>query len=211
MKNPQNHPLGSQKSSQIQIIQGRVIPLPEKDVDTDRIIPARFLKFITFEGLGAYAFYDERFDENGKPKNHPFNDPKYQGASILLAGSNFGCGSSREHAPQALCRAGIRAILAPSFAEIFAGNSTAIGMPTVSIELKDWESLVSSINQNPDLEVEINLVKKTITTSKGFACALHMNEGYRKALVEGSWDTTAVLLSNLELIKQKAFQLPPIR
>jgi len=198
-------------SSVIEHIRGRGIPLPENDVDTDRIIPARYLKFITFEGLGAYAFYDERFDEQGKPKPHPFNDPKYSGASILVAGTNFGCGSSREHAPQALYRAGIRAIVAPSFAEIFAGNSTAIGMPTVMVNPHHLEALITLVTQNPSTEIQIDLKNKTISTSSGWNCPLEMNEGYRKAFLEGSWDTTAVLLSNIDSIRKKAAELPPLQ
>ncbi len=198
-------------TSIIESVKGRGIPLAENDVDTDRIIPARYLKFITFEGLGAYAFYDERFDEQGKPKSHPFNDPRYSGASILLAGANFGCGSSREHAPQALYRAGIRAIVAPSFAEIFAGNSTAIGMPTVMVSSLHLDTLITLVTQNPSTEIHIDLKNKTLTTSSGWTCPVDMNEGYRKAFLEGSWDSTAVLLANLELIRKKAAELPSIR
>ncbi len=197
-------------SSVIERITGRAIPLPENDVDTDRIIPARYLKFITFEGLGAYAFYDERFDEQGKPKPHPFNDPTYLGATILLAGANFGCGSSREHAPQALYRAGIRAILAPSFAEIFAGNSTAIGMPTVMVSPLHLETLITLVTQNPSTDIRIDLKYKTLSTSSGWTCPVDMNEGYRKAFLEGSWDTTAVLLANLDSIHKKAAALPSL-
>jgi 3-isopropylmalate/(R)-2-methylmalate dehydratase small subunit len=201
----------NQHSSRIEIVQGRAIPIPENDVDTDRIIPARYLKFITFEGLGAYAFYDERFDEQGNPKPHPFNDPRWQGASILLTGSNFGCGSSREHAPQALYRAGIRVIVAVSFAEIFAGNSTDIGMPTVQVKPLYLEALCTLTNENPSTELRIDLKNKTITTSSGWTCPLDMNEGYRQAFLEGSWDTTSVLLANINHIKQKAAELPPLR
>ena len=198
-------------SSIIESVTGRGIPLPENDVDTDRIIPARYLKFITFEGLGAYAFYDERYDEKGKPKPHPFNDPKYAGATILLAGANFGCGSSREHAPQALYRAGIRAVVAPSFAEIFAGNSTAIGMPTVMVSPSHIDALITLVTQNPSTEIQIDLKNKSLTTSSGWTCPLEMNEGYRKAFLEGSWDTTAVLLANIDSIRRKAAELPPLQ
>lgn len=197
-------------SSVIERVTGRGLPLPENDVDTDRIIPARYLKFITFEGLGAYAFYDERFDEKGTPKPHPFNDPKYQGASILIAGSNFGCGSSREHAPQALYRAGIRAVVGLSFAEIFAGNSTAIGMPVITVSPTNLDALLTLVTQNPAVEITIDLRHKTLSTAVGWSCGIEMNEGYRKAFLEGSWDTTAVLLSNLELIRKKGAELPPL-
>src|SRR5690606_14986619 len=112
-------------------VQGRGVYVPGDDIDTDRIIPARFMKCVTFDGLGAYAFYDARFDEQGNSKGHPLDDPRFRGATILLSNSNFGCGSSREHAPQALSKFGIRAIIAESFAEIFFGNATTLGMPCV--------------------------------------------------------------------------------
>ena len=113
-------------------VTGTVIPMRGNDIDTDRIIPARYLKEITFARMGEYPFYDERFDSAGKPKAHPFNDPKYRGASILFVNKNFGCGSSREHAPQALFRFGIHAIVGESFAAIFAGNCVVMGIPTVT-------------------------------------------------------------------------------
>lgn len=110
-------------------VTGRGVYVPGDDIDTDRIIPARFMKCVTFDGLGEFAFYDERKREDGSDKPYPLNDARFLGASILLSGSNFGCGSSREHAPQALYRYGFRAVLAESFAEIFFGNSTTLGMP----------------------------------------------------------------------------------
>ena len=110
-------------------VTGRSVVVPGDDIDTDRIIPARFMKCVTFDGLGEYMFYDVRFFEDGSEKPHPLNDPRFAGASILLSGENFGCGSSREHAPQAMYRFGIRAVIAESFAEIFFGNSTTLGMP----------------------------------------------------------------------------------
>ena len=111
----------------IEQVTGRVVPLPLDDIDTDRIIPARYLRCVTFDGLGEHSFEDDRKQD----PNHPFDDARFQGASILLAGSNFGCGSSREHAPQALIRWGIKALIAESFAEIFFGNCTANGVPCV--------------------------------------------------------------------------------
>src|SRR5271155_3697611 len=109
-------------------VAGRAVHVPGDDIDTDRIIPARYMKCVTFDGLGEFLFHDVRFDENGRPKAHPLNDPEFQGATILIAGRNFGCGSSREHAPQAIYRSGFRAIVAESFAEIFFGNSTTLGL-----------------------------------------------------------------------------------
>ena len=112
-------------------ITGACVPVPGPDMDTDRIIPSRFLKCITFDELANVMFWDERFDENGKSKSHPVDDPRFRGASIILGGANFGCGSSREHAPQTIRRSGIKAVIAESFAEIFFGNSTGIGLPCV--------------------------------------------------------------------------------
>src|SRR6201996_9444377 len=118
-------------------ITGTCLVVPGDDVDTDRIIPARFMKCVTFDGLGEFLFHDVRFDENGKPKAHPLNDPAFQGATILIGGRNFGCGSSREHAPQAIYRYGFRAIVAESFAEIFFGNSITLGIPCVTATRAD--------------------------------------------------------------------------
>ncbi|MDB4680774.1 3-isopropylmalate dehydratase small subunit [Akkermansiaceae bacterium] len=114
-------------------VSGTAVPIPGADIDTDRIIPARFMKCVTFDGLGEYAFYDVRLDpESGEKTDHPLNDERFKGASILIAGINFGCGSSREHAPQSLTKYGFSAIIAESFAEIFYGNSTTLGLPCVS-------------------------------------------------------------------------------
>ena len=133
--------------AKISQIAGPGVYVPGDDVDTDRVIPARYMKCITFDGLGEYVFYDERFDANGQPKPHPINDPKYAGATILLAGRNFGCGSSREHAPQALYRHGFRAILAESFAEIFFGNSITLGMPCLVMDGRDIRALAALIEE----------------------------------------------------------------
>src|ERR1041384_1109456 len=118
---------------QITKISGTAVQVPGNDIDTDRIIPARFMKCVTFDGLGEYLFYDVRFDKAGKAKGHPLDDPRHKGASILISGRNFGCGSSREHAPQALQKFGINAVLAESFAEIFAGNCTTLEIPCVQL------------------------------------------------------------------------------
>lgn len=188
-------------------IRGRAVPLRGEDIDTDRIIPARFMKVLTFEGLGKYLFYDERFDEKGNPKPHPLNDPRYQGASILLVEAGFGSGSSREHAPQAIKRAGFRAIVGESFAEIFFGNATAIGLPCVTLAPEDLGVLFKAVEEKPDLEVEVDLVSKEVRFG-GRTAPLFIPEEAREALVEGLWDPIGELLQAGELLDEFDRRLP---
>ncbi|RTG98954.1 3-isopropylmalate dehydratase small subunit [Thermus scotoductus] len=188
-------------------IRGRAVPLRGEDIDTDRIIPARFMKVLTFEGLGKYLFYDERFDETGNPKPHPLNDPRYQGASILLVEAGFGSGSSREHAPQAIKRAGFRAIIGESFAEIFFGNATAIGLPCVTLAPEDLGVLFKAVEEDPDLEVEVDLVSKEVRFG-GRTAPLFIPEEAREALVEGLWDPIGELLQAGELLDGFDRRLP---
>jgi 3-isopropylmalate/(R)-2-methylmalate dehydratase small subunit len=189
------------------VIKGRAVPIRGKDIDTDRIIPARFMKSITFEGLGQYLFYDERFDEAGNPKPHPLNDPRYQGATILLVESGFGSGSSREHAPQAIKRAGFKAIIGESFAEIFFGNAIAIGLPAVTMAPEDLAVLFQAVEANPELEVEIDLVNKEVRFGDRTA-PLFIREEAREALVEGLWDPIGELLEAGELLDEFDRKLP---
>ena len=191
----------------IRSVGGRGIPLPGADIDTDRIIPARYMKAVTFEGLGEHAFHDARFDAAGKPTEHSFNDRKYEGASILIVGRNFGCGSSREHAPQALMRWGIRAIVGESFAEIFAGNCGAIGVPAVRVPAADVERLMRLAEEKPETEITVNLAAKTVKAGS-LSLRLDMPEATRRVLVDGSWDTTTVLLRNKAEIAKVASRLP---
>lgn len=189
------------------VIRGRAVPLRGEDIDTDRIIPARFMKVLTFEGLGKYLCYDERFDETGNPKPHPLNDPRYQGASILLVEAGFGSGSSREHAPQAIKRAGFRAIVGESFAEIFFGNATAIGLPCVTLAPEDLGVLFKAVEEDPDLEVEVDLVSKEVRFG-GRTAPLFIPEEAREALVEGLWDPIGELLQAGELLDKFDRRLP---
>jgi 3-isopropylmalate/(R)-2-methylmalate dehydratase small subunit len=190
-------------------VSGRAVPVRGSDIDTDRIIPARYLKLITFEDLGPAAFRDERFDEQDRPKPHPFNDERFRGFSILLANRNFGCGSSREHAPQALYRAGVRAIIGESFAEIFAGNCAAIGLPAVICSPVDVSVLMDAVERRPALELTVDLVARRVSASDGSGFGLSMPEAYRNSLIEGTWDSTAVLLANREAIMSASGRLPP--
>jgi 3-isopropylmalate/(R)-2-methylmalate dehydratase small subunit len=174
-------------------ISGRAVPVPGDDVDTDRIIPARFMRCITFDGLGEYAFYDARFEEDGTPKAHPLNEERFEGASILIAGANFGCGSSREHAPQALYRYGFKAVLGESFAEIFFGNCTTLGIPCLSLSRSDLEALSALVRANPALEIVLDVQGLTVTAGeKTFPAKLDSTA--QGVLVGGKWDPIAELL-----------------
>jgi 3-isopropylmalate/(R)-2-methylmalate dehydratase small subunit len=182
-------------------VTGKGVHVPGSDIDTDRIIPARFMKCVTFDGLGEYLFYDVRFDEDGAKKGHPLDDPRFSGASILLSGANFGCGSSREHAPQALNRFGIRAVIAESFAEIFFGNCTALGMPCVTAPAGDIQTLANAIEAEPGLEISIDVENRRVTWgSDGASVAVAIPDTARNALVNGRWDPIAELLEGLDAV-----------
>jgi 3-isopropylmalate/(R)-2-methylmalate dehydratase small subunit len=174
-------------------VAGRAVNVPGNDIDTDRIIPARFMKCVTFDGLGEFLFYDMRRNADGSEKPHPLNEARFKGASILLSGMNFGCGSSREHAPQALQKHGIRAVVAEGFAEIFLGNSTTLGMPCVTASREDIARIAAAVDKDPTAEVVIDLVGKKVTFG-GQSAALSMRESARDALVNGRWDPIGELI-----------------
>ena len=185
---------------QITQVTGTGVHVPGDDIDTDRIIPARYLKCVTFDDLAGTHFYDVRFDQDGKPTGHPLDDPRFAGASIMLSGSNFGCGSSREHAPQAIYRSGFRAIIAESFAEIFFGNSTTLGMPCVSASREDIEALGTALGEDPGTEIRIDL--ETMTVSSGESSfAVTMPDSARQALTAGRWDPIQELLDNEKQVR----------
>ena len=191
-------------------IAGKGIPVRGDDIDTDRIIPARYLKEITFENMGKYAFYDVRFDSAGKPKAHPFNDPRFAGGSILIVNRNFGSGSSREHAPQALMRFGIRAIVGESFAEIFAGNCQLLGIPCVTAKPEEVLALQDFVeNEDPNGLLNLNLEEKIVSFDDQ-SIPVIIAEGRRKNLLEGSWNTLNLLVSGLKETREKAGTLPYI-
>ena len=196
--------------AKISQLAGTGVYVPGDDVDTDRIIPARFMKCVTFDGLGEYAFYDERFHEDGKPKAHPIDNPKYAGASILLAGRNFGCGSSREHAPQALYRHGFRAVLAESFAEIFFGNSITLGMPCLIMDGRDIRALAALIDEAPQTEINIDIPGGQVSMAD-VSFPAKLPDHAREALVDGKWDAIADLLEGLDAVKATADKLPYMR
>ena len=191
----------------VEHVSGTGIPVRGNDIDTDQIIPARFMKVVTFDGLGQFAFHDQRFTDEDEPKDHPFNEDKFRDASVMVVNSNFGCGSSREHAPQALVRWGIDAIVGESFAEIFAGNCLALGVPTVTASQEDIESLQNYVEEHPDVEIEVDVAAETVRYDDEEIDAT-VDDAQRKALVEGVWDTTALLKSNAEAVARTAADLP---
>jgi 3-isopropylmalate/(R)-2-methylmalate dehydratase small subunit len=157
--------------------------------------------------MGEYPFFDERFDSSGKKKDHAFNDSEYKGATILFVNKNFGCGSSREHAPQALYRFGIQAIVGESFASIFAGNCTMMGLPTVTVGAKEIDRLMKTVEQNPRTEYTVDLESKTLSYGDQ-KLSIDLPETYRTALTTGSWNSTAMLRANLGRVKETASKLP---
>lgn len=195
--------------SKIVRISGTALPVRGNDIDTDRIIPARYLKEVTFARMGEYPFFDERFDAAGKPRPHPFNDPKYRGASVLFVNKNFGCGSSREHAPQALYRFGIHAIVGESFAAIFAGNCVMMGVPTATVSPAEIEELMRLAEGGPQTVFSLDLEAKSLTFGER-QIRFDIPDTYRSALTTGSWDSTAMLHANLDKVKKVAGRLPYI-
>jgi 3-isopropylmalate/(R)-2-methylmalate dehydratase small subunit len=191
----------------ITTIRGRALPLRGDDIDTDRIMPARFLRGVSFEGLEQHVFEDDRKKGVHPYNRHPFDVGQYQGASILLVNSNFGCGSSREHAPQGLRRWGIHAVIGESFAEIFFGNSVMIGMPCVTAARADVRTLMDTVEKNPQAEVAIDLRAGTCEVA-GFRCAVSLPPKVREAFTSGAWDTTGLLLERFEEVEATAGRLP---
>lgn len=177
----------------IRAVRGRAVVVPGDDIDTDRIIPARFLKCVTFDALGPQLFYDERYHEDGTSKGHPLDAPGAEGATILVSGQNFGSGSSREHAPQSIHKAGFRAIVAGSFAEIFFGNATTLGMPCVTLVPEDLGVLQAQLASAPDTIVEVDVEAREVRAGERVFPA-HLPDGAHGALVEGRWDPLGDLL-----------------
>lgn len=194
--------------AKITSVSGRAVPVLGNDIDTDRIIPARFMKCVTFDGLGEFLFNDVRKDpRTGAITDHPLNQPRYQGATILLSGANFGCGSSREHAPQAIQKYGFKAIIAESYAEIFFGNSTTLGMPCVTAAREDIAKIAAAVDANPQTEVTIDLVKLEVRFA-GHTVKIAQRESARDALVNGRWDAIGELLDGVPAAKETAKKLP---
>lgn len=193
--------------AKIELVRGRGVVVPGDDVDTDQIIPARFLMCVTFDALGGQLFYDARFNADKTSKGHPLDDPRFAGASVLIAGANFGCGSSREHAPQSIHKAGFRAIVAESFAEIFFGNSTTLGLPCLSLSRADLTALAALVRAAPQTEVEVD-VERLEVRAGGESWKASLKPSARDALLRGEWDPIAQLLEGKAQAEQTAGRLP---
>jgi 3-isopropylmalate/(R)-2-methylmalate dehydratase small subunit len=193
--------------AKITSVTGRAVSVPGNDIDTDRIIPARFMKCVTFDGLGEYLFNDVRRQLDGSEKPHPLNEARFKGATILLSGANFGCGSSREHAPQAIAKYGLKAIIAESYAEIFFGNSTTLGLPCATAAREDIAKIAAAVEANPALEVVIDVAGQQVRFG-GQTIKASFRESARDALINGRWDAIGELLDGREAVKATAAKLP---
>jgi 3-isopropylmalate/(R)-2-methylmalate dehydratase small subunit len=191
----------------ISTISGRALPMRGNDIDTDRIIPARFLTAITFDGLEKHVFEDDRKSPAGPYNRHPFDVSSFQGAAVLLVNSNFGCGSSREHAPQALQRWGIQVVIGESFAEIFFGNSVMIGMPCVTAAPEDVAALMDLAEREPATEFAVDLVAGTCRAG-ALTVKIALPPKMLEAFTTGAWDTTGMLLDNFDQVRDTAKRLP---
>ena len=193
--------------AKISSIAGRGVYVPGNDIDTDRIIPARFMKCVTFDGLGEFLFHDVRKNADGSDKPHPLNDPRFKGATILLSGANFGCGSSREHAPQAIQKYGFRAVVAENFAEIFFGNCTTLGIPCFQAAREDIAKIAAALEADPQTEVVADVAQQEIRFG-GQRVPATVRADARDALVNGRWDAIGELLDGAAGVKETAAKLP---
>jgi 3-isopropylmalate/(R)-2-methylmalate dehydratase small subunit len=193
----------------IRQVSGTAVPILGNDVDTDRIIPARYLKEITFDKMGEYLFYDARFSTDNKPTDHPLNLPQFSGASIMVVENNFGCGSSREHAPQSIKRAGFNALIGESFAEIFSGNCKNLGVVTITLERSELTRLTRIIQSQPDSRLTIDLAESALhVSSLNEPLPFSIKSGHLNAFLEGTWDELSLLKLTKDKISTVANQLP---
>ena len=200
--------MSTAKDKVVSQVQGPGVPVRGNDIDTDQIVPARFLKEVTFDNMGEYAFYDVRRYDDGTLNDHPFN--RYPNANILVVNENFGCGSSREHAPQALMRWGIDGLIGESFAEIFAGNCQALGLPTATADHDTVAWIMEQVEADPTLELTIDVEAETVTVGDE-TIDVTINDSQREALLQGIWDTTALMKSYMDEVEQTAGQLPYLK
>lgn len=188
-------------------ITGPAVYVPGNDIDTDRIIPARFMKCIVFDGLGEFLFYDVRKNADGTDRSHPLNEARFKRATILLSGANFGCGSSREHAPQAIQKYGFKAVIAENFAEIFLGNCTTLGLPCATASREDIAKIAAVVAQEPATDVVIDVVKQEVRFA-GQTVKAEVRASARDALIHGRWDPIGELLDGLPAVQTTAAKLP---
>lgn len=188
-------------------VTGRGVYVPGNDIDTDRIIPARFMKCVTFDGLGEFLFYDVRKNADGTDREHPLNDPRFKGATVLLSGANFGCGSSREHAPQAIQKYGFRAVIAENFAEIFFGNCTTLGIPCATASREDIAKIAAAIERDPRTEIVVDVSNQEIRFG-GDSVKAEVRAAARDALINGRWDPIGELLEGATAMQATAAKLP---
>ena len=190
---------------QVHSVAGTGVPLPGDDVDTDQILPARFMKEVTFQNMADYLFYDARRDDDGEFNDHPLN--RFEGASVAVVNSNFGCGSSREHAPQAMMRWGVDGVVGESYAEIFRDNCKSLGIPAVTADHETVTTLQGWIEDNPDGRVEVDVVDEAVRYG-GRTVDVDVDDAMREALVEGIWDTTELMYRSLDRVQETAAGLP---
>lgn len=194
-------------AKKIDIVIGSGVPLRGNDIDTDRIIPARFLKRVTFDGLGQFAFADDIASLEIQNKKHPFRDPLYEKGSILVSNQNFGCGSSREHAPQALKRWGINAIIAESYSEIFFGNCVALGIPCYTVDHETAQKILAWIEANPSVSMETSTESRSLKMGDE-TISLNLADGPRAQFLDGTWHARAALMANVNKVVELASGLP---
>ena len=201
--------MSQSEMTRITEIKARACVIRGDDIDTDRIIPARFMTAITFDGMGELAFYDVRFDADGNEVDHPMNDPKHRakGPQVAVVNKNFGCGSSREHAPQAMHRWGVHAIVGESFADIFFGNCVALGIPCLTLEAEDVEKLMSAVEQNPEVGLEVDVAAGEVRHGETIYSG-NLPASAREQFLSGNWDATGALLSALPEVRSVAEKLP---
>ena len=197
--------MSTTRTKKVTAATGPAVPVRGNDIDTDRVIPARFMKEVTFENMGQYAFYDARRGAGGAFNDHPFN--RFEGARLLVVNQNFGCGSSREHAPQALMRWGIRGLIGESFAEIFAGNCQALGLPTATADAETIERIMARVEQPAGPEVTLDVESETVLVGDE-VFDVHVAPSQKEALLGGLWDTTALMKSYMDEVQATAQQLP---
>ena len=191
----------------IKEVKARAVTVRGNDIDTDRIIPARFLKSVVFEGLGEHAFSDDRSQMAERGETHPFDQERFSGSEILFVNKNFGCGSSREHAPQSLKRWGVKAIVGESYSEIFYGNNVSLGVPCMIADEEAIEKLMAANEANPQAEFTVDIEKLTVSCD-GTSVSVTIPAGPREQFLKGSWDVTAKLLKNSDKIDVTAAELP---